>query len=521
MALSDYDNANGNNPGGQGPLAPQNNSGGGGGGRALNKRWSDLTQKQKDRFGSKSAFSNAKNDYRSQQNVAANAGGGDAYTSTNRSRKAGDKLKDLRQQREVLREDKAGNKAELAKLHERIKRQEGRIYGDGTGNIADNYDASAGGAGSNVNKARTSAKDIKELKQRYGKEAVVDYLNNEGADTLGGDKAQKLLKRYTNQLTNSEVDPDTPVEEVVEDVKDETTPPGNDNEPPGATDPADPVDPDPVHTSPGETTGPVDDDMEQTDDTLSGGGISTGDADNGGVSAVGDNNTGGNNDNSQGGASGGAGSTVTGGNNDNSEGGVSTGTNNGNVTGGNNDLSDSTGSVVGNQSQGGTNAYNNLTMEKGSGNFYGGDVQGNMQINYGEGATSYNTAPVSDLTMMGYGNFGKPSDSPGTQAKFVSMYQQLNKDAQAQYKNIGTSTANQYIENAAETNPIDYVALNKEIGRSIERHYNNSTEQGALYMGDPYNYRPPTYEMPEPLKPVENNVAETTENAQENLDDED
>ena len=130
--------------------------------RALEQRWSELTDKQKQRFGSKSEFSQAKNDYRSQQNVTANAGGGDAYTSTNRSRKAGDKLKELRQQREVLREDKAGNKEELAKLHERIKRQEGRIYGDGTGTIAENYDASAGGAGSNVNKERTSARDIKE-----------------------------------------------------------------------------------------------------------------------------------------------------------------------------------------------------------------------------------------------------------------------------------------------------------------------------------------------------------------------
>ena len=101
------------------------------------------------------------------------------------------------------------------------------------------------------------------------------------------------------------------------------------------------------------------------------------------------------------------------------------------------------------------------------------------------------------------------------------MYQDLNKQAQKQYSTIGTSTANQYIQNAAETNPIDYVALNTEIGRSIERHYNNSTEQGALYMGDPYNYRPPTYEMPEPLKPVESGVSDAQDKANEELDDED
>ena len=122
------------------------------------------------------------------------------------------------------------------------------------------------------------------------------------------------------------------------------------------------------------------------------------------------------------------------------------------------------------------------------------------------------------MTIAGH---GKADDSPAAQRKFVDMYQDLNAQAQKKYANVGTSTANQYIENAAATNPIDYVALNQEIGRSIERHYSNSTEQGALYMGDPYNYTPPTYEMPEPLKPVENNVQETTENAQENMDDED
>ena len=89
--------------------------------RALESRWSELNDKQKERYGSKSAFSDAKNDYRSQQNITANAGGGDAYNSTNRSRKAGDKLKELRAERETLREDKAGNKEALDQLHGRIK----------------------------------------------------------------------------------------------------------------------------------------------------------------------------------------------------------------------------------------------------------------------------------------------------------------------------------------------------------------------------------------------------------------
>ena len=318
--------------------------------RALESRWSELNDKQKERYGSKSAFRDAKNDYRSQQNITANAGGGDAYNSTDRSRKAGDKLKELRAERETLREDRAGNKEALDQLHGRIKRQENRIYGDGTGTISENYDASAGGSGSRVNKAKTSARDIKELKQRYGKESVVDYLNNEGADTLGGSKAQKLLKRYTNQMTNSEVDPDTPVEDVVEDVKDGTpTPTPNPTPTPGPTPtPA----PGPTPTpAPGPTPTPTPtpgdgDDNEQTNDTLGGGGmnlggVNTGDASTGGVSG-GTNNTGGNNDNTQG--------------------GVSAGANSSNLVGGNNDLSESTGSVVGNNSQGGTNAYNNITF---------------------------------------------------------------------------------------------------------------------------------------------------------------
>ena len=469
--------------------------------RALESRWSELNDKQKERYGSKSAFRDAKNDYRSQQNITANAGGGDAYTSTNRSRKAGDKLKELRAERETLREDKAGNKEALDQLHGRIKRQENRIYGDGTGTISENYDASAGGSGSRVNKAKTSAKDIKELQQRYGKESVVDYLNNEGADTLGGSKAQKLLKRYTNQLTNSEVDPDTPVKDVVEDVKDETpTPTPNPTPTPGPT-PTPAVTP---ASTPDPTPTPTDDedDGEQTSDTLSGGGmnlggVNTGDASTGGVSG---------------------GTQNTGGNNDNTQGGVSAGANSSNLVGGNNDLSESTGSVVGNNSQGGTNAYNNITMEEGSGNFYGGDVQGNMQINYGEGSTNYNTAPVSDMTMLGYGPFGKPSDSPATQAKYVNMYSDLNKELQKDYQNFGEETSYKYIQNAAATNPIDYVELNNQISKGIQNHYDYAEIQQAKYMGDPYNYRPPTYNMPEPLDPVENNVSEEADEARDNLD---
>ena len=148
---------------------------------------------------------------------------------------------------------------------------------------------------------------------------------------------------------------------------------------------------------------------------------------------------------------------------------------------------------------------------------YGGD-QSQTVINYAGDYDPTTATTVTDMTIAGH---GKADDSPAAQAKFVDMYQDLNAQAQKKYANVGTSTANQYIQNAAATNPIDYVALNKNISQSIQNHYDRATEQGTLYMGDPYNYRPVDYEMPEPLDSVENNVEQITENAQENLDDED
>ena len=52
--------------------------------------------------------------------------------------------------------------------------------------------------------------------------------------------------------------------------------------------------------------------------------------------------------------------------------------------------------------------------------------------------------------MLGY---GKPDDSPASNAKFVDMYQTLNSDAQRKYADVGSDTANKYIQMAARTNP--------------------------------------------------------------------
>ena len=51
--------------------------------------------------------------------------------------------------------------------------------------------------------------------------------------------------------------------------------------------------------------------------------------------------------------------------------------------------------------------------------------------------------------MLGY---GKPSDSPASNAGFVDFYQTLNKDSQDQYDNFGSQTAAKFIANARSNN---------------------------------------------------------------------
>ena len=421
--------------------------------KAFEKSWQELNAKQQEKYGSKKGFRDARRDYRRDQNIEQNAGGGDAYTSTENTRMAGDKL---RQQNQNIKDinaqiDKLGNtrderetrdmlEAQRDKAEQIQARQERKIYGDGTGSIADNYDASAAGAGGRRNVAKTSKKDISELEERYGKEAVVEYLQNEGADTVKGKGAQNLLNRYVTELTS---DTETPAP---------TPEPGPTPTPePGPTPTPAPV-PTPAPTpTPGNG-----DDNEQTAETLSGGGIET------------------------------------------------TQTQTQTQTGGN----DSVGNIKNNS---GT-----INIDQ-SERMYGGD-QSQTVINYAGDYDPTKATTVTDMTIAGH---GKADDSPAAQAKFVDMYQDLNAQAQKKYASIGTSTANQYIQNAAATNPIDYVALNDQISDSIQSHYANAMEQSTLYMGDPYNYRPKTYEMPEPLDPVENNVQDIAENAQDNLDDED
>ena len=469
--------------------------------KALTKSWQELNAKQKEKYGSKKGFRDAKRD----QNIEQNAGGGDAYTSTTESRMAGEKMRELKErQRDAVEAGKGGEQ-----LQNKINRQEDKVYGDGTGSITDNYDASAAGSGARRAVAKTSGKDLRELEERYGKEAVVEYMEGAGASTMGGKKAQNLLARYKNELTESDVDPDTPVDEVETPTVDPETPaptptPGPTPTPtPGPTPGPTPTPaPAPAPTpSPG-VTPPVDDENEQSPGTLEGGGINNGNigspggvvadeinADDGAV-VGGVGNVGGNNQQDGVGNMVGNDNVNTGGNEQNTE-----------VNYGNDSIDFGEG-----------NTLNGVNIDQ-SERYYGGN-QNNMSIVYGGGSNNMNTAAVSDLTTLG---LGKADDSPAAQAAFVDMYSTMNSDNQKKYDN--PNDAAKYIQRAAATNPIDYVALNNQISQSIQNHYDLADKQSTYYMGDGYKYRPPVYNMPENQDSIESNTDEIYDDVKDQLND--
>ena len=465
--------------------------------QVFQKSWKELSDKQKGKYDSKQAFASAKKDYNQQQQELNRTKKNDGYTSTTQTRMAGDKMRGLKEKQRAAEE--AGQAGRVDKLQNKINRQENKVYGDGTGGIGANYDASAAGKGGAKGKARTSGKDLKELQERYGTQAVVKYMEGKGADTLGGQKAQNLLKKYKTELTNSNVDPDqedpaTTEEGTVETgdtteetTTDETTPEettsgGNDEE----------------TTNDGtDGTGTNDDETEQTEDTLTGGGIDVDQSNTnspGGVNNVGD------------------GDVVGGGQ-------TQSGTDNNQQIGSglsnqeNDQSQENVGNSEGGSFEGDINGNNNVVDNRNQSRYYEGS-RDNFQINYGEGSNPGNTALLSDLTTLGYGD---ADDSPASQAAYVDFYQTLNKDAQDAYKTSGSSISDKW-KDSAKSNSIDHMAMRDAINESIQNHYDLATKQQTLYQGDPYNYVPKEYQMPTPLEPIENNVEDLKDDAEENLD---
>ena len=150
-------------------------------GGVLNNRWRDLNAKQRAQFEDKADFSAARAGLRRAQEGGANA--------TNASRMAGERLRDA---------NAAGDEGAIA-------RQKDRIYGD-----IDSFDASAAGAGGAEGKNRISNRDVKELVKRHGREAVYNMLSENAQGSKIGGRGQRLLANYTDELTESPVDPDQP-----------------------------------------------------------------------------------------------------------------------------------------------------------------------------------------------------------------------------------------------------------------------------------------------------------------------
>ena len=371
-------------------------------------------------------------------------------------------------------------------------------------------------------------------------------LYDQEESTTRSRKAQALLDKYRNEFqnTNTVTDPETGVDPLPviqdptnpSDPSDPTTPVG-----PG---PGDPTLPTP--TNPGDPTNPLDPTVPPGTETIIGGG--TADIINSGNTNITDSFNGGTVDIS-GTITAGGDFTIDNSNNssfyggDNLNGVVATGGSlvspgaaadgesqsatdaqallNSYISGGSASVEGSGNTDIDNSFNGGTvdisgeiTAGGDVNIDNSNNSSYYGGDNTNISVAYGGGSNPMNTGAVSHLTTLGY---GKPSDSPASQAKFVDMYSNINEKNQDKYGDTGTSVAAKYIANAAATNPINYVALNQSISERIQDHYDRSEINQTLLMGDKYNYKPPTFQMPDPLKPVTSNAEDIADDYKDEL----
>ena len=138
------------------------------------QKWSDLTEAQRAKETSKSAFKKRKAELGLKGiNVKADT----------KTRMAGDALRKLNKQE---------NPNEAA-----VRRASEKVYG--VDNI-DDFDGGAAGAGSKRDYDRLSKADIKGLrKQGFSQQEILDYAERTTADT-SGKKAQKMLQRFRDNI---------------------------------------------------------------------------------------------------------------------------------------------------------------------------------------------------------------------------------------------------------------------------------------------------------------------------------
>lgn len=178
----------------------------------------------------------------------------------------------------------------------------------------------------------------------------------------------------------------------------------------------------------------------------------------------------------------------------------------------------------------GSNSSQSVNQQNGIDNTVTGDNnfvtndQDNSVRYFGGNTTNFNyqasgEGPDTPATMMTLAGIGNPKDSPADTARFQGKYQTLNQDAQKKYANSGMNVANKYVARAAQTNPIDYQALDKQISQGIQTQYDRATQQQALYQGDVFNYKTPEFKMPKPPAAIESNVASIAEDYKDDLDE--
>ena len=324
-------------------------------------------------------------------------------------------------------------------LNRRIEKLKGKIY---TGDVED-FDGTRGGAGSKKGYDRLSKSDLKGLVEGgMSKEEAYNYaMSGDHGHDVSGEKAQKLLGKWKNEFTNNpppeETQPD-PVEPTPTPVEpDPVEPTPSDPVEPTPT-PTDPVVPAPTPTVPAPTP------TTPAPTPTPGPPINTGPI-----------------------------------NQENDQQIVNEDVNNTTID------ESFNGGTIGDISQGGTingnnNTINNTVDNSNNSRYYGGDNtvwninNSNQSANTGFalGGGNYTggvTSPLSNLTMMGY---GKPSDSPSANAQFTDMYQTMNADAQQKYANVGTDTANKYIQMARANNPVNYEGIQK----TLSGYYNDAGE---------------------------------------------
>ena len=159
----------------------------------------------------------------------------------------------------------------------------------------------------------------------------------------------------------------------------------------------------------------------------------------------------------------------------------------------------------------------------GDNNFVTNDQDNSIRY-YGGNTTNFNyqgsgEGPDTPATMMTLAGIGKPQDSPADTARFIGKYSDLNSDAQKKYGNKAMNVSNKYIARAAQTNPIDYEALDKQVSQGIQQHYDRATSQQALYQGDVFDYKTPEFKMPKPPAEIESNVSSIADDYKDDLDD--